>query len=95
MLFIMLLLPIIGVVQVIGAIVRGLRIEDWTTAYALGLRNYYFAVLLVAGILFMLFDERQPDSILLPMILLSGSVAVYYWIVIYALDRGDAGKQEE
>jgi hypothetical protein len=87
MIYLLMLWPIVGVIQLIGAVIRTLCCSDWTTPYGRGLKNYWFAVLAFAVIMFGLFDERHVDDLFGPMIVLSIPVAIYYWIVVYGLAK--------
>ena len=85
-------LLIIGLVQVIGSLIRAVLIKDWTSEYAIGLK-LYFKILLVyiichGSCLYVPdFGIELPNMLGFLIYIVSPLIAVYYWLVIFRLKR--------
>lgn len=92
------ILPIVGIVQTIGCIVRGLTIEDWNSEYGIGLKRYYsiygiywlFAIL-VYRILTLELIDKDYTLLLFSIYFLAIPIfiAIYYCYVIFFMNKSE------
>ncbi len=82
----------VGPIQLIGSIIRDIRLIDRTSKYALGLANYHKCV----GLFWMIFilaivlhnvtqDFEKYMFFLIPGA--SSALAIYYWVVIFTYSK--------
>lgn len=90
------ILPVVGIVQTIGCIVRGLTIEDWNSEYGIGLKRYYsiYAIYwLFAILVYLIFTleliDKDYSLLLLRFYVLAIPIfiAIYYCYVIFFMNK--------